>query len=282
MACWLLLFLPNAVFAGSNINYAIVNGSGTLLADGSWQAVATATRAADKGGANVSTYTIKINASSSVASGDVTGVQVTDGTDIWSATGSFGAGDNVVCTGPAAKPADLTINVQLAGSADGRTVGVSIQNEDGGGATGLPTADSSNLNIIAPCVDSDIATFTITDPTDAQEIGGTYTIYAQVGVESAPLTMTGVQFNLNNTGWTNSTGDNGSDSYTIDWATSPDGPATIQVRGYDPDCGGTNLITSAVRNVTINNACSDGDLAVISIADPLDAATISGVYRVKL
>lgn len=132
--------------------------------------------------------------------------------------------------------------------------------------------------VVSTCVDSDIATMTISDPIESATIGGLYTVYGQVGTESAPLTMGTVQFSLNGGAWTNATGNNGSDSFTISWDTTleADGPATIQVRGYDPDCGGTNLITSAVRNVTINNACSDTDIAAWTITTPTESATVSG------
>ncbi|MDT8423358.1 MAG: CxxxxCH/CxxCH domain-containing protein, partial [Desulfuromonadales bacterium] len=114
--------------------------------------------------------------------------------------------------------------------------------------------------------------------------GGLYTVYGQVGVETAPLTMGTVEFSLNGGAWTAATGNNGTDAFTISWDTTlvTDGPATVQVRGFDPDCGGTNLITSAVRNVTINNACNDTDLAVVTVNPPAEAATVSGVYRIKL
>ncbi|MDT8442094.1 MAG: CxxxxCH/CxxCH domain-containing protein [Desulfuromonadales bacterium] len=138
--------------------------------------------------------------------------------------------------------------------------------------------------VVNTCVDTDTATMTISDPIESATIGGVYTVYGQVGVETAPLTMGTVEFSLNGGAWTTATGNNGSDSFTISWDTTAvaDGPATLQVRGFDPDCGGTNLITSAVRNVTVNNACSDGDLAVLSIANPTESQVISGTYRVKL
>lgn len=153
---------------------------------------------------------------------------------------------------------------------------------DSAAKTGTATAVSGV--VVNTCIDTDVATMTISDPVQSATIGGLYTVYGQVGVETAPLTMGTVQFSLNGGAWTTATGNNGSDSFTISWDTTlvTDGPATVQVRGFDPDCGGTNLITSAVRNVTINNACNDTDLAVVTINPPAESATVSGAYRVKL
>jgi len=124
--------------------------------------------------------------------------------------------------------------------------------DDAAKTSAIVSVTGINVSI---CSDADIATMTISDPAESATIGGIYTVYGQVGVETAPLTLTGVEFALNGGAWTASTGNDGNNAFTISWDTTlvADGPATIQVRGYDPDCGGTNLITSAVRNVTINN-----------------------------
>ncbi|PLX91994.1 MAG: hypothetical protein C0621_10445 [Desulfuromonas sp.] len=146
------------------------------------------------------------------------------------------------------------------------------------------TATAVTGVVVNTCVDGDEATLTVSDPTESATINGLYTVYGQVGVETAPLTMTGVQFRFDGGAWQNSTGDNGSDAFSIVWDTTleTDGAHTIEVQGYDPDCGGTTLISSGVRNVTISNACNDTDLAVVTINPPTEAATVSGVYRIKL
>ncbi|MDF1581491.1 MAG: CxxxxCH/CxxCH domain-containing protein, partial [Desulfuromonadales bacterium] len=119
---------------------------------------------------------------------------------------------------------------------------------------------------------------TISDPVESATLGGLYTVYGQVGVETAPLTMGTVEFSLNGGAWTAATGNNGTDAFTISWDTTlvTDGPATVQVRGFDPDCGGTNLITSAVRNVTIDNSGPSNTLADCAGCHnypPVDAAS---------
>ena len=181
---------------------------------------------------------------------DGSGAQLATGTDVWSYSWN---------------PTDGSYTLDVVCTDSGKTASVSI--------IGLT---------VNTCSDSDVATLDISDPTESATIGGIYTVYGQVGVETTPLTMTGVQFRLDGGAWQNSTGDNGSDAFSISWDTTleTDGAHTIEVQGYDPDCGGTNLISSGVRNVTVSNACSDTDLATLAITDP--GTTVSGTYRIEM
>jgi predicted CxxxxCH...CXXCH cytochrome family protein len=122
--------------------------SGPLAADLTQQTVATVPVTLNSGGATVSSYTV--NLSGSVTAGDVAGVYVADGTNIWSATGSYGNGSSVVCSGSNAIPgATLSIKVTLNASADAKTIAVTLQT-DSNTASSLPKGPSSALTISAP------------------------------------------------------------------------------------------------------------------------------------
>ena len=81
----------------SNTYGTITSMAGPLTANGTQQTVATVPVTLNNGGQTVSSYTV--NLTGTVASGDITGVYVTDGSSTWSATGSYGTGSSVVCSG---------------------------------------------------------------------------------------------------------------------------------------------------------------------------------------
>lgn len=118
------------------------------------------------------------------------------------------------------------------------------------------------------CTDNDIATLATTNPASSSNVSGTVTIQAQVSTETTPDTMTGMVVNIAGSTGCNVTDGamtwNGTSSrWEYTWNTSAcgtsvaDGGVTIDVRGYDPDCGGTTLVNAAqITNVTIDNTCT--------------------------
>lgn len=155
LAVLCLLVCSTTTFAGAppkNSYAAIVDSGATLQPDGSEQTIGTSAISLSSGGGAVTTYTVTILGTSTVAAGEVTGVVVTDGTSTWSASGSYGPGSVVACTGANATPVDagtLTIRLTLAAASAGKTVGVELTSEDSGVASGLPTAGTLH-NIFAP------------------------------------------------------------------------------------------------------------------------------------
>ena len=144
---------PSAALAinappASNTYGALVDGTGPLSADLTQQTVATLPVTLNSGGIAITSFTVDI--SGSVVAGDVTGVYVTDGTNTWSATGSYGNGSSVACTGANAIPGSpLSINVTLAASADTQTVAVTLT-DDSDTSVSLPQGPSTALSITAP------------------------------------------------------------------------------------------------------------------------------------
>ncbi|MDT8423357.1 MAG: hypothetical protein RQ724_06255, partial [Desulfuromonadales bacterium] len=67
---------------------------------------------------------------------------------------------------------------------------VTLETKDGnnGSAASQLWADEVSITYTSPCTDTDVATMTISDPVESATLGGLYTVYGQVGVETAPLT----------------------------------------------------------------------------------------------
>lgn len=132
----------------SNTYDTLISMSGPLTADMTQQTVATVPVTLNNGGTTVSSYTV--NLTGTVTSGDVAGVYVTDGSNTWFSTGSYGSGSSVVCLGANAIPgATLSINVTLNASADTKTVAVTLQT-DSNSAASLPKGPSTALTCSAP------------------------------------------------------------------------------------------------------------------------------------
>jgi predicted CxxxxCH...CXXCH cytochrome family protein len=159
-------------------------------------------------------------------------------------------------------------------------------------ATGRIATASIMVNAASLCTDSDIATLTTTNPTNSSTVGGTVTIQTQVGTEATPSGMTGMVVNITGSTGCNVTNGvmtwNGTSSrWEYSWDTSacgtgtPDTGVSITASGTDPDCS-TAVSAPAISNVTIDNACSDPDAAVLTVTNPASASTISGTITVQM
>jgi len=180
-----LLCVATSVLAGPGPKHtyaALVDSPTELVPDGTPQIIGTSPGLAiANGGATVSVYTVTINLSSTIAAGEVTAVDVSDGTTTWaSIVGSYGPGSVVTCNGSGipVDTATLTIRVTLAGSSAGKTVGVELTTEDSGATlVGLPTA-TSLINIQAP--PSDTLTVTTNTPVATTASAGQTDVQMQV------------------------------------------------------------------------------------------------------
>ncbi|NJC87132.1 MAG: hypothetical protein FIB02_01135 [Desulfuromonas sp.] len=144
--------------------------------------------------------------------------------------------------------------------------------------------------------DADLATLTTTP---SGTVTGLVVVRAQVGVESAPSTMTNMSVNITGAGACNvsngvMTWNAGSSRWEYSWDTSAcgTGPAlsgvTLTTSGNDPDCG--NYVTSAATSVTIDNTCIDNTSTVtwtvpgapITVATAITATGTVGVTAIEV
>jgi hypothetical protein len=79
--------------------------------------------------------------------------------------------------------------------------------------------------------------------------------------------------------------DMGGGVWEYTWDTSACGdpaenPITIDVSGTDPDCSDTRNAPQ-ITNITVDNTCSDPDVAVITIDPPTSGSTVSGSTLIR-
>ncbi len=152
----ILLMTASFSYAGSNDYASPVDGTSPLLADGTNQLVLTVTATQTSGGNTVNSFDLSF--SGTVVDTDVAEVIMNSNGALYGSTTAFGTWPNVNVAG-AAKPKNaVEVIVRLNASAGGKTIGVTIQNENPySGGTGLPLGTSADLNISAPATPDQLA-----------------------------------------------------------------------------------------------------------------------------